>query len=796
MTLPLKHRRLNSWLLSLAILGLALWLRLRNLYALPAFVDEGTYVLWAQHLSQGIVDYPALDGKFLIVLLVSWFQPATSPLWVARAAVGISSLITVAVCIGLGRRIVSPPTGALAGLFYAVLPFAVFHERQMLGDPLMIAAGAFSLFLSFQLASTPRRSLMVLLGAALAAAFLAKFFFGLEYLVFPFFALALNPGRQPRERLARYYAGAGLIAIALIATALFLFAARFGNLTPNDLFSIRRGFMICPPIVCAGDLAKQVAIAQVVLSTSLTIIPPYVGWPLAGLAALGLISWNKSEARRKGVLSLGAAAILSVYLLFTGGIAPGEIFLPPRYLLPLAVPLAIFAAAGLLALWRCWRMLNGFRRVVWQLSLGVIVALALGFPLVNTFSASSDPWRARYPPADIRQYFTENGDGAGFREAALAAVACLPGCTPPPAIIAEAQYNHFARAHIDRTTIDLIPDNEVTLSQIRDWLSARQSIFIIDQVESGAPIFQGTYQGLRAEEINRFGRPEGQQRARLLRVTGTSSELRHKIFDLTTINPDQITGDYQALLAAWSAHPPDLVLLYPLTQARALLPLVTASALNPEMAPVGDSWPLDVAAAEHELQARVASQPRVDVAFAQESQADPERRIETWLTTHLFHIDEQWFGPIRLVRFAGNGPVAQTIPVRTKFGESIQLDSIDILDSIASPGDIIRVRLVWHALAPTPAAYKVFTHLFSQETISAQHDSQPVGGLRPTHTWQPGEIIYDQFAIQLPLNTLPQTHQLRIGLYDPSSQARLSTSDDEGVSGEFVVGGRIEIVQK
>ncbi len=789
-----RFRPLGLWLVSIAILCLALWLRLRNLYAFPAFVDEANHLLWAQRVGRGIVDYPVfMDGKLLMAIVVSWFQPYTSPLWIARSVIGISALISCAACIGIGQRVDSLATGALAGLLYAVLPFAVFHERQLLADSLMTAPGSLSILLSLQLAHSPRWRLSLFLGVTLALAFLTKFFFGFEYLAYSFFAIVFARAQLKQGRLIRHFLGAGLVAVFLIAGTLILAASQSGHRTTNDLGSGHLGFVACPPILCEGDLAKQITVIQVTLSLFLELIPPYLSWPVAGLAVISLIDWHRPNSKGKAAIGFGLITILIFHLFSTGGLAPGEIFLPPRYLLPLAVPLAVLAASGLLMVWRLGRRFNDPRLVLWQAATALVIVFAIGLLLINTVTIGNDPWQASYPPADTRQYFTENGDGAGFREATLTALACMPECNPPPAIIAEAQYNHFIRANFDRTQIDLVPDNEVTTRQIGQWLLAGQAIFVIDQVARSAPVIRGDYQGLWVEEIQRFGRPGGQQLARLLRVTGTSQDFRHRIFDTATLNPDQITGDYQTLLTILANNPPDLLVVYPPTQARVILPLVAAHSLKLTIAPVGDSWPLEVEAIENQLSSIVANHQIVQVAFLQETGADPQRQIETWLNAHLFRIDEQWFGPIRVVSYAGDGPVAQTIPVRAKFGESILLDSIDVLDRTLSPGGVIRIRLKWRSLSPTNSTFKVFTHLFTRETIIAQHDSQPAGELRPTNTWQPGETIYDQFAIRLPQDAPPQTYQLRVGMYGLVSQTRLSTITADGVIGEFIIGGEIEI---
>jgi hypothetical protein len=133
------------------------------------------------------------------------------------------------------------------------------------------------------------------------------------------------------------------------------------------------------------------------------------------------------------------------------------------------------------------------------------------------------------------------------------------------------------------------------------------------------------------------------------------------------------------------------------------------------------------------------------------------------------------------------------VSITAKFGDSIQLNSLDVLDSEPAPGSVVRVRLTWQALAPIQQSYKVFTHIFLGDQILAQHDGQPVGELRPTSTWQVGEIIHDQFAIQLPPDAQPATYQLRVGVYDLNTQARLPLLLPDNTQAEFFVGAYIKI---
>src|SRR5262245_51624977 len=134
------------------LIALALWVRLAALYSLPVFVDEANHLLWAQRFSVGNTVYPPfMDGKLLMGVLVALFRPlGPGPLWVARAAVGLISVVNVAACVRGGVLLGSRRAGLLAGLLYALMPYTVFHERQLLADPLMSTFGMMALVFTLQ----------------------------------------------------------------------------------------------------------------------------------------------------------------------------------------------------------------------------------------------------------------------------------------------------------------------------------------------------------------------------------------------------------------------------------------------------------------------------------------------------------------------------------------------------------------------------------------------------------------------------------------------------------------------
>ncbi len=168
---------------------------------------------------------------------------------------------------------------------------------------------------------------------------------------------------------------------------------------------------------------------------------------------------------------------------------------------------------------------------------------------------------------------------------------------------------------------------------------------------------------------------------------------------------------------------------------------------------------------------------------------------DSWLNSHLFRLDEGWQGQVRLLSFLGSGHVTQALSAEALFGEGIQLDAVEILDSVTVPDGVVRVRLIWRAVQPIPQLLITCAHLVDGVSgrLVAQHYGQPVGDQRPTNTWRTGEVITDQFAIRIAANALPGSYQLRLGLYDMDLQARVSVQSSGDDLDEWFIGGSIYV---
>ncbi|HBY92939.1 MAG TPA: hypothetical protein DEP84_03080 [Chloroflexi bacterium] len=139
-------------------------------------------------------------------------------------------------------------------------------------------------------------------------------------------------------------------------------------------------------------------------------------------------------------------------------------------------------------------------------------------------------------------------------------------------------------------------------------------------------------------------------------------------------------------------------------------------------------------------------------------------------------------------------------PLAVRLGESVALRGWD--GPTRTTDGQLPIRLVWQALAVIPRDLTVFVHLVPLEGLPipvAQADHVPTvptaAGLQlyPTTAWQPGELVLDEFMLDV-RGVPPGRYRLLVGLYDPNSGARLLlTGGGEGRAvpvGEVFVPGR------
>jgi len=104
------------------------------------------------------------------------------------------------------------------------------------------------------------------------------------------------------------------------------------------------------------------------------------------------------------------------------------------------------------------------------------------------------------------------------------------------------------------------------------------------------------------------------------------------------------------------------------------------------------------------------------------------------------------------------------------FGNAIRLEGIDL----KVEGETLHIRAWWRAMSVLDRDYKTLIHLYnSSGDPIANGDVPPLRGNFPTSLWQPGDVIADEYTLEMP----PGGVALGLGWYDPVSGIRLPTSE-------------------
>ncbi|MGI6208938.1 MAG: hypothetical protein ACOYEW_12105 [Anaerolineae bacterium] len=153
---------------------------------------------------------------------------------------------------------------------------------------------------------------------------------------------------------------------------------------------------------------------------------------------------------------------------------------------------------------------------------------------------------------------------------------------------------------------------------------------------------------------------------------------------------------------------------------------------------------------------------------------DPASTTERWLAEHAYLAGQFWAAESRRVSVYYSGERAEPIAEGEggPMGDGLQLTRYS--PALSRPGTGVRavlVELEWQAVHTPGKRYTVFVQLLGPDGRPvAQADYEPLGGLMPTDSWQPGQVVVDRYALPL-----PEAGPVRMiaGLYDPATGARL-----------------------
>lgn len=119
--------------------------------------------------------------------------------------------------------------------------------------------------------------------------------------------------------------------------------------------------------------------------------------------------------------------------------------------------------------------------------------------------------------------------------------------------------------------------------------------------------------------------------------------------------------------------------------------------------------------------------------------------------------------------------------VSANFENQVQLVGYHAPADTLRPDREAAVLLNWLALTDPAINYKVFVHLIDANgRLWAQHDGEPGFFFSPTTRWQQGELVDDTHILEWQGDPPPGRYQLRAGLYDPATGARLAVLGPDG----------------
>ena len=137
-------------------------------------------------------------------------------------------------------------------------------------------------------------------------------------------------------------------------------------------------------------------------------------------------------------------------------------------------------------------------------------------------------------------------------------------------------------------------------------------------------------------------------------------------------------------------------------------------------------------------------------------------------------------------------------PLNLQFGDLASLRGYNLTTQVAKPGEPVQFTLYWQAAHQTDEIISTFVHLVGPDgQIVVQGDRWP-GGL-PSNGWAPGQVIIDEYAIQLPDDAQPGAYQVVLGLYSPATGVRLPVlaEDGSGLSDDqFVLPMPLEVIAR
>ncbi len=176
----------------------------------------------------------------------------------------------------------------------------------------------------------------------------------------------------------------------------------------------------------------------------------------------------------------------------------------------------------------------------------------------------------------------------------------------------------------------------------------------------------------------------------------------------------------------------------------------------------------------------VATHPEIWLLRTMPLPCDTHGFVPRWLAENAYPVEEFWLQDNLFTRYLTGDQLAIQETQGWRLGDSITLTAwaIDKREVVAGQG--LRVGLTWVSKAALPVDYRVFVFLAnSSEQVAVLQDTVPTMWLRPTTTWQPGELITDHHGLLVPGDAAPGDYWLGVGLYNSATGERLLVTEGD-----------------
>ncbi len=123
----------------------------------------------------------------------------------------------------------------------------------------------------------------------------------------------------------------------------------------------------------------------------------------------------------------------------------------------------------------------------------------------------------------------------------------------------------------------------------------------------------------------------------------------------------------------------------------------------------------------------------------------------------------------------------------------IELIGFDLERAVFSGKQIVYLQLWWRATAPVGTDWTVFTHLLGPakpdgSLLWAAADARPGQGSVPTRAWVAGDLILDEYLLELPADAPSGRYTIEVGLYDPAQGGRRANASEPVGQDHLILG--------